>query len=75
MYWYYTDSIAQNIMEKCMKNRTTSDEITCDITSNCAEIVDAEMSELIHDFVKMYSSALRGRKVLSPNLKFIYNNN
>ena len=45
MYMYYTDNIAQNVLEKCMKN-STSDEITCVITSNYAEIVDAEMSEI-----------------------------
>ena len=33
MYMYYTDSIAENVLEKCMKNSTISDEITCDITS------------------------------------------
>ena len=33
MYMYYTDSIARDDLEKCMKNSMISDEIMCDITS------------------------------------------
>ena len=55
-----------------MKNSTTSDEITCDITSNCAEIVDAEINEIIHDFVKMYSSATEIKLLISNYVRFMY---
>ena len=33
MYMYYTDSIARDVLEKCIKNGMMSDKITCDITS------------------------------------------
>ena len=43
---YYTDSIAQNVFEKCIKNSMISDEITCGIASKLCKKEDAEMSKI-----------------------------